>query len=176
MKGSWPEEASWLPDIRAGKPDAIAAIYDAYARRLYGYLRSLGASGALAEDVLQEVFLRLVRKRPAPSSRKSLKAYLFKAVRLEYFGWRRKLFRRKERRIEDLPCAFEAADEGLSVEEAKSIEEALLKLPGSQREAVVMKIYGNLTFEEIGEVMETSVNTAASRYRYAIEKLRKVLE
>ena len=175
MKGSWPEEASWLPDIRAGKPDAIAAIYDAYARRLYGYLRSLGASGPAAEDILQDVFLRLVRKRPAPASMKSLRAYLFGSARSEYYHRRRRFFKRRESQIDHLAGVFEATDETISVEEAKSIEEALLQLPAPQREVVMMKIYGGLTFEEIAEVMRVSINTAASRYRYAIDKLKKIL-
>jgi len=176
LEGSRPDENFWLPDLRAGKPEALAHVYDAYARRLYGYLRSLGASRASAEDVLQDVFLRLVRKRPAPASVKSLRAYLFGAARSIFYRRRKGLFRKRENRIDASPGVFECKDEGISVEEAKSIEEALMQLPEAQREAVVMKIYGGLTFEEIAEVMKVSINTAASRYRYAIEKLREMLK
>ena len=51
----------------------------------------------------------------------------------------------------------------------------MLGLPEEQREVVVMKVWGELTFEAIGQVLDVSPNTAASRFRYAIKALRKAL-
>jgi RNA polymerase sigma-70 factor (ECF subfamily) len=51
------------------------------------------------------------------------------------------------------------------------IEAALNQLPGDQREVVVMKIWGALTFAQIGEALGIPLNTAASRYRYALSRL-----
>jgi RNA polymerase sigma-70 factor (ECF subfamily) len=56
------------------------------------------------------------------------------------------------------------------------IEAALLRLPPEQREVLVLKIWQELTFEQIGEILALSPNTAASRYRYALGALRKQLE
>jgi RNA polymerase sigma-70 factor (ECF subfamily) len=53
--------------------------------------------------------------------------------------------------------------------------ELLTALPVEQREVVVMKIWGRLTFPQMGEALGISANTAASRYRYALEKLRTQL-
>ena len=50
---------------------------------------------------------------------------------------------------------------------------ALASLPAEQREIVILKLYHGMTFEEIGALVEISPNTAASRYRYGLEKLRK---
>ena len=52
----------------------------------------------------------------------------------------------------------------------------MLALPPEQREVVLLKIDGELTFVQIGQVLGVSMNTAASRYRYALEKLRTTLE
>lgn len=52
---------------------------------------------------------------------------------------------------------------------------AVAALPAEQREVIALKIDGGLTFAEIAAVMHTSLNTAASRYRYALEKLRASL-
>ena len=60
-------------------------------------------------------------------------------------------------------------------DETQELEAALQKLPSEQREVVVMKIWGELTFEEISKQLDISQNTAASRYRYALEALRKHL-
>ena len=61
-------------------------------------------------------------------------------------------------------------------EEAQALETALQKLPPEQREVVVMKIWGGLKFEEIANEFNISQNTAASRYRYALEGLRKYIK
>ena len=57
----------------------------------------------------------------------------------------------------------------------EEIQAALAKLPPEQAEVVVLKIYQDMTFGEIGAVLEVSPDTAASRYRYALEKLRRIL-
>jgi RNA polymerase sigma-70 factor, ECF subfamily len=74
-----------------------------------------------------------------------------------------------------LSAALEAAP-GASPESAVAVEEALSRLPRAQREVVVMKVFGGLTFDEIAAAMGGSQNTAASRYRYGIEKLKAALE
>ena len=169
------EERRWLSELSRGDVEALGAVYDAYARQLYAYARSLGSSEASAEDILQEVFLRLLRRAPKCSRIKSLAAYLFAMTRREFYRWGRRLLRRREIEPHDSAALFECAAQNSSVELVESLEEAISRLPRFQREVVMMKVFGGLTFEEIAEVMETSVNTAASRYRYAKEKLKKVL-
>jgi RNA polymerase sigma-70 factor (ECF subfamily) len=56
------------------------------------------------------------------------------------------------------------------------LEEALKSLPPEQREVITLKVDGGLTFAQIAEILKVNANTAASRYRYALEKLRRVLE
>jgi len=166
------DEKVRLSQIGRGNLEALGAVYDAYARRLYAYARALGASESFAEDILQEVFLRLIRRSPARRAVKNLRAYLFAATRREFYRWGSRLVRRKEIENRCSVRLFESRGSGKPAEEVKYIEKALFRLPKLQREVVMMKFFGGLTFEEIAEVMETSVNTVASRYRYALEKLR----
>jgi RNA polymerase sigma-70 factor (ECF subfamily) len=56
-----------------------------------------------------------------------------------------------------------------------SLRRALRELPGDQREVVVLHIWADLTFAQIGDVLQISANTAASRYRYAFAKLREAM-
>jgi RNA polymerase sigma-70 factor (ECF subfamily) len=60
-------------------------------------------------------------------------------------------------------------------ERAAQIEEALKTLPDYYKEVILLKIWGDLTFEEIAETLDIPMNTAASRYRYALEKLRRTI-
>lgn len=59
-------------------------------------------------------------------------------------------------------------------ERARLLQAALERLPAQQRDVVTLKIWGDLTFAEIAEALEIPANTAASRYRYALEELRKI--
>ena len=71
---------------------------------------------------------------------------------------------------------LEPAAADASTEEQMLAESALRTLPPEQREVVYLKVYEGLTFQEIGERCGVSLNTAASRYRYAIEALRRVFD
>jgi RNA polymerase sigma-70 factor (ECF subfamily) len=59
---------------------------------------------------------------------------------------------------------------------ADDLSDALKTLPPEQREVIALKVDGGLTFGQIAEILGVNANTAASRYRYALEKLRRVLE
>ena len=61
-------------------------------------------------------------------------------------------------------------------ERARLIQEAMNKLPDIYREVITLKVWGELTFAEIAESLDIPANTAASRYRYGVEELRKVMK
>jgi RNA polymerase sigma-70 factor (ECF subfamily) len=70
------------------------------------------------------------------------------------------------------PAVFDRPDERM----VHLVSRALSRLPDDQREVVILKIYQGLSFSEIAAICGSSVNTAASRYRYALAKLRRHLE
>ena len=76
--------------------------------------------------------------------------------------------------VAEATCEEHPADAGHPHPER--LERALRALPPEQREVIALKIDGELTFAQIARVLDISVNTAASRYRYALEKLRSTLE
>lgn len=129
-----------------------------------------------AEDVVQEAFVRFWRSRHKAADPK---AYLFGCVKhcaLDSLRSRRRRVRREEAasRTEHLPDALFSTS--LEQDERRAaIEAALQQLPEAQREVLVMKIWGSLSFPQIADALEISANTAASRYRYALAKLREQL-
>lgn len=158
--------------ISSGDAEALEAVYDAYAGAVYRQALSLLSSVPDAEDVLQEVFLKLVRRRGLPIH--DLKAYLLTAARHQACS----LLRQRQRTEPELvPEAVLAASAGGAEATADRliVRQALQSLPTEQREVVELKIFEQLTFEEIGRVVKASVNTVASRYRYALKKLRQAL-
>ena len=155
-------------------PAAVATLWDRYARDLLAFLQAVLCSRHDAEDVLQTVFVRIVRKRQYLAHARSLNGYIFRIARNEAAGFVR-LRRRRCSGDEWLEAAGVETD-AQPQEWAEELQAALARLPQEQREIVVLKIYRDKTFHEIGETLELSPNTAASRYRYGIERLRAILK
>ena len=132
-----------------------------------------------AEDAVQEVFMALVRSHRRLAEIEDLTAYLFRALRHAAA----RLASRERRNVgghDSLAATPAQCDGGLDhasrCESRDRLHHALRQLPPEQREVVAYRLAGELTFAQIGQTLEISTQTAASRYRYALEKLRLLLK
>ncbi len=164
----------------AGREDdlrqRLAAVYDACAAALFRYAVMLLADPTAAEDVLQQVFVKLAR-RGRLEDIEAVSSYLRRAVRNECYGALRR--RSHARHVAHARALLAAApDPGWAdphEDLRAALEEALKALAPAQREVVYMKVYEKMTFRQIAAATGVAVNTAASRYRYALTHLRRLL-
>ena len=145
-------------------------LYEAKAAALVLYGRALGLSHSEAEDVLQETFVALLRLAAPPEQPEH---YCLRAFRNRALNHRRSLWRRLTRELESARW-FEREPAESPAERAAM--RCLAELPADQREVIVLKLWHQRTFEEIGGLLEISPNTAAGRYRYGLQKLRACLK
>ncbi len=129
--------------------------------------------------MVQEVFLRALARSRWWFGLRNPAGYLYRAARNEALSRLRKRSVRTRAAAaliysSELLAPVETSLE--SAEEAARVNAALLALPVDQREVVVLKVYQNMTFKEIARVTGASQNTVASRYRYALAKLKEILE
>jgi RNA polymerase sigma-70 factor (ECF subfamily) len=134
------------------------------------------ADAAGAEDAVHEAFVRLVGMDERLDEIERVHAYLRRAVRNECY----RLLRRRSRREQTAKTSalLEAVPGGEPEDDERvreGLERALRILPAEQREVVHMKVFEKMTFQEISERVGISINTAASRYRYALSRLRESL-
>jgi len=153
----------------------LEELYDRYGESLYRYLVFRLGSAEDAEDVLQEAFCRFARYTVRWKLVRDPRSFVLRVARNEANRFlRRKLGRREGEKM------ILSGMAGGFVETFVAPEEPLLalllrrseELPAEQKEIVFLKVFDGLTFKEIGSVCGVSANTAASRYRYGIEKLR----
>lgn len=151
----------------------LAKAYDAFGARLFRHAVMITARRDLAEDAVQEAFARLLA-RGVPRDIASAEGFLRTVVRNEAY---RLLAARRPALTSDLlePIATSPGDELVLEEERQQLEQAIRRLTPEQRELVHLKVYEGLSFAQIGELLQIPLNTAASRYRYALNGLKEML-
>src|SRR5216117_3786710 len=148
----------------------VRRLYERHGAALFAYARSFLTNHAQAEDAVHGLFLRLLRGDIAVPESEA--GYLYRAVRNAALNAKRDAAREAELPSEDSWFVHRGGDK----EAALALQKALGELPVEQREVVMMRIWSGMTVEEIGAATGVSLNTAASRYRYALEKLRERLD
>jgi RNA polymerase sigma-70 factor, ECF subfamily len=161
----------------AETPEAVLEqAYDDYARPLYRYALAVTGSSEDAEDAVQEVFVRLARATRGLSKVGDLKSYLFSAARNSAYSILRS--RQRSGRLNDAlesQVLVESQYDAAGSCDQPALREAMAALPLDQREVLVLKVFDEMTFQEIADTIGASINTVASRYRYAVAKLREAL-
>ncbi len=150
--------------------------YDRLAPRLLLFARQWVGGMSDAEDIVQEAFVRCWRHGGGRMADNS--ALLFSAVRSAALDARRREERRRRREKDVAATAAEAAPFNCELEDrelSESVQAALRQLPLEQREVLVLRVWAELSFPQIAEVLDIGVDTAASRHRYALAALRKLI-
>ena len=137
------------------------------------FARQWVRSAADAEDVVQEAFVKFWRRNHNIDNRPLLYATV-RSIALDFLRRNSRRARRESEVVfesdQTVEPTFDTADD-----RQLALVSAMDGLPVEQREVLVMKIWNDLTFAQIAEALRISQNTAASRYRYALAALKKVL-
>lgn len=159
-------------------PDDLERLYDAHAPALYAFLLNLTRDDAATRDLLQEVFIKLARQPDLVRGARDERAFLLRLAHNAAID----TFRRqstRERNYDALGAEqaglFAASADPDGAEFRRQLAAALRELPPDQRAVVHLKLWEGLTFDAIAELLGIPLNTAASRYRYGLDKLRERL-
>jgi len=170
--------------IHPSPPSSWQQWFRSHGSRLLLFARQQTRTSEDAEDVLQEAMLRLWKSGMTDTaedgSAEPCLAAAFTQIRRAAIDQARRNLRRanRENRALELDGVTEAVwfqDSLERDERSQQIEAAIQGLPDYYKEVIILKIWGELTFEQIAETLDIPMNTAASRYRYALEKLRRTL-
>jgi len=155
-------------------PD-LERIYDEHAQALFAFLLNFTRDENDTRDLLQELFTRLAREPDLLRGARAERAFL---IRLSHNAaidlMRRRGTRQKyhDQFAEEEISIFAADANPDTTAFRESLSRALAELPDDQRAVVHLKLWENLTFEQIATALDIPTNTAASRYRYGIDKMR----
>jgi RNA polymerase sigma-70 factor, ECF subfamily len=145
----------------------IETLYRQHGAALLLYASAISGDRGRAQDALHQVFLKAI-ENGSLSQAINKKAYLFACVRNAVLNDAK--LQQRNMPLDNDQAWFSPPDRDYAGEQ--NLRRALGDLPDDQREVIVLHIWGELTFSQIGDLLAVSSNTAASRYRYALDKLR----
>ncbi len=159
--------------MRGPGPAQLGSLFDSLAAALVLYARQWLDRPA-AEDVVQEAFIGLMTSGAAPID---AKAWLFRAVRNAALNRLRADRRRERHEAESRTPRARWFDPGSSDLLAPAVvQAALAALPLEQREVIVLRVWAQMTLDQVGELLDQPLSTLASRYRAGLAALRRKLE
>jgi RNA polymerase sigma-70 factor (ECF subfamily) len=165
--------------FRRGNTDALGRIYVKYKNELLKLAVCLVKDVNIAEDAVQDVFVKFAQSPEKVGIRGNLKNFLSVCVLNQVRNRRRSIGRRCEYGIEQAQDVTDVASEphqwAVLSEQMKLVSNAMTQLPDEQREVVALYIQGDMTLRRIAELQDASISTVQGRYRYGIAKLRKLL-
>jgi len=153
-------------------------LYNEHAQALFAFLLNLTRHEADTRDLLQEVFVKLAKRPDLLEGVRDKRAFLLRlAHNLVIDLIRRRGTREKnyEQLAGEPALVFAPASEPDESIFRQALSAALGGIPADQRAVVHLKLWEGLTFEQIAELLGIPLNTAASRYRYGLDKLRERL-
>jgi len=154
----------------------LERIHDEHVGAMFRYGLTLLRDETAVRDLLQDVFVKLAQGRGEGMAAETERAYLLRMVHHGAIDlMRRDKVRREHAEQQPAETIFTASPDPDREAFRQRLDAALEQLPLEQREVVVLKLWEELTFDEIAGICGIPLNTAASRYRYGIDKLRALL-
>ena len=170
-----------------GEEDAISEIIDRYKKRVFDYIRNMVKSEALADDIFQETFIKIVKSlsenRYVESGK--LLSWMLRIAHNQVIDYFRKTkseakvsYDNGEVNILNNKNLVESNVEERIIEKQQhqTIRRLVERLSAEQKEVVILRHYHGLSFKEIAEKTGVSINTSLGRMRYALINLRKMIE
>ncbi|HKC43668.1 MAG TPA: RNA polymerase sigma factor [Burkholderiales bacterium] len=178
---SGPSDEELMLAYGAGDAAAFDALYARHRGAVFRYLRRQAGNAAIAEEIFQDVWLRVIDARASYAPRAKFTTWLFTIAHnrlMDHFraNARAALVSYDDDPIDDVAADTPRPDESLArKQDAGRLLAAIEALPAAQREAFLLQQEGELSLEEIAAVTGVNRETAKSRLRYAMGKLRAEL-
>jgi RNA polymerase sigma-70 factor (ECF subfamily) len=179
-------DALLVSNYIAGNENALAILINRHQSKIYGFIYSKISDRDVADDIFQDTFIKVIKTLKSNSYNEEGK-FLPWVMRIshnlivDYYRKEKKMPMLRE--TEEFSIFSVISDNSETVEGKiitelieKDLQKLVTQLPDDQKEVLMMRIYQDLSFNEIAELTGVSINTALGRMRYAILNLRKMIE
>ena len=172
------DEIFWIEKIKKSDSNAFEFLFKKYCQPLINFSRRIINETETAENIVQDVFLKVWENRKSLKLGTSIKSYLFTITRNESLKYQRHqtVVRKSEEAVRDSLSSVKTPDERFNESEIESnIHRVIYLLPEKRREIFMMNRFDELTYKEIAEVLKISVKTVETQMGRALKHLRENL-
>ena len=166
-----------MEDVKEGKVEKMAVLFEKHHVSLYNFFLRLTGNRSTSEDLVQEVFMRMLKYRTTYQGRSKFTLWMYQIARNAHIDYLRK---RKEEFPLDEQWQDPVAEETSPLERLESgrevqiLREALAKLPLKRREVLILSRYQNLKYKEIAELLDCRIGTVKAHVHRAVKELGKI--
>ncbi len=157
--------------VRNGEAELLGVLFDRYQAPLYNFYTKMTQDRALSEDLVQDVFLRILRYRQTYRPGTAFRTWMYQIARNARLDHVRKV--RPEAPLLAEPAAPAPADPAQQKQEAQLLQRALMQLPEDKREILILSRFQELKYEEIARLMGCEVGAVKVRVHRALQQLRE---
>ncbi len=173
------EDHHLMKAVRTGDIGKLAVLYDRHQRPLFNFFLRLTSSRSVSEDLVQDVFTRILKYRTSYGGQENFAAWMYRIARNAHIEHTRK------RRFEVLTGTGENQPEPVSTDPGPAqraeygqnvmiLRQALARLPEDKREVLVLSRFQNLRYEEIGQILDCEVGAVKVRVYRAVRQLEQI--
>jgi len=175
-----PTDNNLMLAVKSGDAEPFALLFDRYQRRLFEFFYRFSGDSASSEDLVQEVFLRMLKYRNSFRADSDFRPWMYqiaRSVRIDRFN-----AQREERSLpESAADTLQSRSSGpfqylMNAERLSALQKALLELPEEKRELLILARFQELKYEEIGSLLEVGTGTIKVRVHRAMLELREILQ
>jgi RNA polymerase sigma factor (sigma-70 family) len=164
-----------MRQVRSGRTAGLATLFERHHARIYGYCLRMTGNRSTAEDLVQDVFMKMLKYKATFKDDSELVPWMFGIARNACLGHFRKAA------VDHLPAthavdelAADEADEPRDDQQSELVRQALLRLPAERREVLVLSRFEYKTYDEIARVLDCSVGAVKVRAHRAMKQLREI--
>jgi RNA polymerase sigma factor (sigma-70 family) len=170
------DEATMLR-VKNGEVKELDVLFRRHSKALFGFFYGMSRDSALSEDLVQEVFWRILRYRETYNGQLSFKSWTYRIARNLFIDRLRKQGKRTKVEVDSLedhpdPEAKTGYQEAVRLDDRARLLEALDSLPEDQKEILVLSRFEGLSFKAVGEILNCSEGAAKVRAFRALQTLR----
>jgi RNA polymerase sigma-70 factor (ECF subfamily) len=169
--------AEVISGCKGGDAECFSQIVDIYANRLYGYFYRLSGDSSVSDDLLSELFVKLVEKIGSYKGG-SFESWLFRIATNIFHDYlrgkqrRRKLLEARKKQLKSKPTGEKRSE----AEMLDRLQMQLKNLDTETRELITLRFYSQMSFKEIAEMRAEPIGTTLAKLHRALKKLREMME
>jgi RNA polymerase sigma-70 factor (ECF subfamily) len=166
-----------MEDVKEGKVEKMAVLFEKHHVPLFNFFMRLTGNRNISEDLVQDVFMRMLKYRTTYQGRSKFTLWMYQIGRNAHIDYLRK--KKDELPLDEQwsdPITQEASPEEKleGGQDAQLLRQALAKLPLKKREVLILSRYQNLKYKEIAELMDCHIGTVKAHVHRAIKELGKI--